>query len=830
MFYQLKGRYGRRAAALETTEWGQLLHDMTQDSAPDNLGKTEQKQYYFKQLPYLFSGELQNNQFKTDAIATRDALMLTLHAHADIESFDALSQRLQSVWGGFEYYLYASGMTYVQGIQGIAIIPLQQATSDADLYQMTASWLYKLLMKAHVIARMPSLMNVWAAAVPVPVQINGSLSKSIDDQTIYHHSAYHKPGQPSPRLDISNKDFKHELLMTEASMVSNPDKIANGDSFDAGQKSIQDTVKDFTAKQAEWLTDEKNTMASLAALKRAELRGQINHDDALEAATILADRNSRLEKQNRASYEQLTIAGTPLQSGSGAEFFLTTEASAQSFDWLEEDDKGRFTVNDRKLAVEIAHETHYIHNNGMRLGSYAAYIYNRWQIVNAQALLKTTVTNKLDAAYPLIKWSTHMRNEVISKIEDLTVPQSSSDPFFTHVCPYLIQFRNGTLDLKTWNFGPNQPKNYLIHQVPFDYDESSNPTTSLTTFQWIKALMDDSETAALHFCAFLGMAFTQRYDRQEFLMLAGEGGNGKSTLLDFIRSLFEDGDAVSFSLHKIADDNNKFAASALLGAHLAITTEAPSGYLRSTKLLKALTGNDNIDMEKKGQDAFTARSYAGIICAANELPTFTDRSQGLERRLVLMPMNRYFDDKTKARFDHDFPLTVREKERPDFIKLCLQLFWKSVLAPAAQKHDYFAFDAKMRKETSEWAKQGDSVQTFLDDWCYVSTDTSVGETKEDLYALYSYSCRTLQGQTPVGSQKFIKRLLKCAGLPKENDARFNMGQLRKRRIRQICFTRETVDRINNNLNIHDRQEPTLPGYTHQHERLFGVECDHTQKP
>lgn len=830
MFYQLKGRYGRRATALETTEWGQLLHDMAQDSAPDNLGKTEQKQYYFKQLPYLFSGELQNNQFKTDAIATRDALMLALHAHADIESFDALSQRLQSVWGGFEYYLYASGMTYVQGIQGIAIIPLQQATSDADLYQMTASWLYKLLMKAHVIARMPSLMNVWAAAVPVPVQINGSLSKSIDDQTIYHHSAYHKPGQPSPRLDISNKDFKHELLMTEASTVSNPDKIANGDSFDAGQKSIQDTVKDFTAKQAEWLTDEKNMMASLAALKRAELRGQINHDDALEAATILADHNSKLEKQNRASYEQLTIAGTPLQSGAGAEFFLTTEASAQSFDWLEEDDKGRFTVNDRKLAVEIAHETHYIHNNGMRLGSYAAYIYNRWQIVNAQALLKTTVTNKLDAAYPLIKWSTHMRNEVISKIEDLTVPQSSSDPFFTHVCPYLIQFRNGTLDLKTWNFGPNQPQNYLIHQVPFDYDESSNPTTSLTTFQWIKALMDDSETAALHFCAFLGMAFTQRYDRQEFLMLAGEGGNGKSTLLDFIRSLFEDGDAVSFSLHKIADDNNKFAASALLGAHLAITTEAPSGYLRSTKLLKALTGNDNIDMEKKGQDAFTARSYAGIICAANELPTFTDRSQGLERRLVLMPMNRYFDDKTKARFDHDFPLTVREKERPDFIKFCLQLFWKSVLAPAAQKHDYFTFDDKMRKETSEWAKQGDSVQTFLDDWCYVSTDTSVGETKEDLYALYSYSCRTLQGQTPVGSQKFIKRLLKCAGLPKENDARFNMGQLRKRRIRQICFTRETVDRINNNLNIHDRQEPTLPGYTHQHERLFGVECDHTQKP
>lgn len=830
MFYQLKGRYGRRAAALEATEWGQLLHDMTQGSAPDNLGKTEQKQYYFKQLPYLFSGELQNNQFKADTIVTRDALMLTLHAHADINSFDALNQRLQSVWGGFEYYLYASGMTYIQGIQGIVIIPLQQATSDTDLYQMTASWLYKLLMKEHVIARMPSLMNVWAAAVPAPVQINGSLARSIDDQTIYHRSAYHKPGQPSPRLDISNKDFKHELLMTEASTVSNPDKIANGDSFDAGQKSIQDTVKDFTAKQADWLTDEKNMMASLAALKRAELRGQISHDDALEAATILANRNSKVEKQNRASYEQLTIAGTPLQSGAGAEFFLTAEASARSFDWLEEDAKGRFTINYRKLAAEVAKKTHYLHNHGMQMGPYAIYAYDHWQFANAQALLKAAVSDEIDGAYPLIKWSTHARNEVVSKVEDLATTKRADDPFATKSNRYLIQFQNGTLNLKTWEFGSNQPQNYLIHQIPFDYDESSHPTKDLVTFQWIKALMDDSETAALHFCAFLGMAFTQWYARQEFIMLAGEGGNGKSTLLNFVRSLFEPGDAVGFSLHKVADDNNRFAASALLGAHLAITTEAPSGYLRSTKLLKALTGNDEIDMEKKGENAFTARSYAGIICAANELPTFTDRSQGLERRLVLMPMSRYFDDKTKARFDHDFPLTVREKERPDFIKLCLQLFWKSVLAPADQKHDYFAFDDKMRKETAEWAKQGDSVQTFLDDWCYISTDTSVGETKEDLYALYSYSCRTLQGQTPVGSQKFIKRLLKCAGLPKENDARFNMGQLRKRRIRQICFTRETVDRINNNLNIHDRQEPTLPGYTHQHERLFGVECDHTQKP
>ena len=44
--------------------------------------------------------------------------------------------------------------------------------------------------------------------------------------------------------------------------------------------------------------------------------------------------------------------------------------------------------------------------------------------------------------------------------------------------------------------------------------------------------------------------------------------------------------------------------------------------------------------ERKYKDAFSAKPTAKVMIATNELPCFTDRSQGVWRRLLLAPFNR----------------------------------------------------------------------------------------------------------------------------------------------------------------------------------------------
>lgn len=829
MFYILKGRYGRRAMTSESNDWAQVLQQLTQSQPDEDLTKTQLERFYYKQLPYLFSGELKKATLNADNIVTRDALMITIQAHPSIKSFDELNQKVQGVWGGFEYFLYASGMTYRQGVQGIAIIPLSKPTNDSELYQMVGSWLSKLLLKEHIIARMPALNHLWTTSAPVPVQINTRLAYGVEDETIYHHEAYHAKGKPTPRLDIARPEFRKELRLYQASDVTAPHPLKTNGEFDPKKASSKDVIEAFLVELGDWITDTTNFLACLGAIKRAELRGQINHDEAVEDAKLLANHNAKWEAQNAQMYEQLQIAGTPLQSGPGMEFFFTKAQPAREFDWLDQTPNGKFKVNYDRLGTEIIHNLHYIHGKTLRLSPSAVFVNGHWLFNSAEGRMQEEVHRMLVSAYPLIDWTSHDQLSTEMSIHTVDNLDSETDPFFDPA-PYLIQFQNGTLNLRTWEFGPSKAENYLIHTIPYDYDPESKPTKNMLAFQWIKALMDGDETAALHFCAFVGMCFTQTYDRQEMLMLAGSGGNGKSTLLRYITSLFESNDVVDFSLRDI--DGSRFMASTLMGVHLAITSESPSDYLKSTDTLKKITGNEGkISMEKKGRDSVSLKSYAGIICAANDLPTFRDHSDGLARRLVLMPMDVDLrDTAAQRRFNEQYPQDKIEAERADFIKFCLHLFWCSILAPKDKFHDYFKLDDKMQKHVQEWLDQGDSVKAFLEGWCYISSDTSVGETKEDLYSLYVYSCRSFEGQQPLGSQRFIKRLLQCANLPKENNTRFTMGQLRKQRIRQICFTKETIDRINNNTNTHDPTEPRLPGYTHPHERLFGYECDKTQKP
>ena len=55
-------------------------------------------------------------------------------------------------------------------------------------------------------------------------------------------------------------------------------------------------------------------------------------------------------------------------------------------------------------------------------------------------------------------------------------------------------------------------------------------------------------------------------------------------------------------------------------------------------LLKSLISGEEMDVNRKHKDPIKIKSRAKLVVATNELPTFSDTTEGIWRRMILMPM------------------------------------------------------------------------------------------------------------------------------------------------------------------------------------------------
>ncbi|WP_202614620.1 phage/plasmid primase, P4 family, partial [Halostella litorea] len=122
-----------------------------------------------------------------------------------------------------------------------------------------------------------------------------------------------------------------------------------------------------------------------------------------------------------------------------------------------------------------------------------------------------------------------------------------------------------------------------------------------------------------------------------FLVLFGEGSNGKSTWFDVVRTFLngqrnESRNVESLTLQQITD--NRFAASSLVGKWANIGEDLPQKKIDDLGKLKDLTGGGETWVEAKGEDGFNFRNRATMMFAANRPPVLGERSTAVKRRLV----------------------------------------------------------------------------------------------------------------------------------------------------------------------------------------------------
>jgi energy-coupling factor transporter ATP-binding protein EcfA2 len=123
-------------------------------------------------------------------------------------------------------------------------------------------------------------------------------------------------------------------------------------------------------------------------------------------------------------------------------------------------------------------------------------------------------------------------------------------------------------------------------------------------------------------------------DIQKFLVIYGETGGGKSTVLNIIQSLFK-GYYIMFESKALGSSNNSFATEPFKGNPLvAIEHDGDLSRIDDNTRLNSIVAHEEMTMNEKFKPSYTARSNALLFIGTNSPVKITDAKSGLIRRLI----------------------------------------------------------------------------------------------------------------------------------------------------------------------------------------------------
>ena len=198
---------------------------------------------------------------------------------------------------------------------------------------------------------------------------------------------------------------------------------------------------------------------------------------------------------------------------------------------------------------------------------------------------------------------------------------------------------------------PHNAKSYLRHCLEVPYDPAAKCPLYDQTVSEIFANSTDPEAMVRQWNEFVGYIISQRRNIPLITILLGRGSNAKTKLMETVVRLLEHDLVHHVSIESL--DGSRFAIGHLLGKALLLDDDVRSGIKLPDGLLKKVSESKKLTGEHKfGSDFnFTSRALPVMLC--NGIPSLSDLSPGMLRRLMVIPFDRTFegeqDDRT--RFD-----------------------------------------------------------------------------------------------------------------------------------------------------------------------------------
>jgi putative DNA primase/helicase len=309
---------------------------------------------------------------------------------------------------------------------------------------------------------------------------------------------------------------------------------------------------------------------------------------------------------------------------------------------------------------------------------------------------------------------------------------------------WVFNCANYTLNLKTGDVYPHRRSDFITKRAPISIDAKA---TAPIWNEVLKRCFDGNTNLISFLQRVFGYSLTGSTREQCLFFFYGLGANGKTTILETIRSMMGDyARQTDFStfLLKQNDGGARNDLAALKGSRFVSGAEVDSGKKLAEVLVKQITGQDCITARFLHQEFFEFRPTFKLFLAANHKPIIRGTDYAIWRRIKLVP----------------FTVTIPEDEQdPDLLtKLKAELpgiFNWTVQGCAEWQESGLKTPDEVKLAVKGYQEEMDLLGAFFKDCCCFSADA---ETPTKVLRKGYESWCEKNGEEAITPHKMAQRL------------------------------------------------------------------------
>lgn len=311
--------------------------------------------------------------------------------------------------------------------------------------------------------------------------------------------------------------------------------------------------------------------------------------------------------------------------------------------------------------------------------------------------------------------------------------------------PWLLNLKNGTLDLRTAELKPHDRAHLMTKFVPIEYDQDA---TCPTWLAFLARVMRDNATLIEYLQMSVGYALTGSTAEQCFFLLHGIGANGKTTFIETIQVLAGDyGTSTDFRtfIESKNDRGPRDDVAELFGARVVTAVEVGEGKRFNESLVKSLTGSDTVRARFLYESAFQFKPQFKLFLAANHKPVIRGTDEGIWRRVRLIP------------FTVQIPKEEQDKELLSKLRDELPgiLAWAIDGCQLWLERGGLGLPDEVRAAGDDYRSESDTLGAFIDEYCELGREFS--EPSKLLYDAYAQWAKE-GGEFQLSQTAFGRRL------------------------------------------------------------------------
>lgn len=426
---------------------------------------------------------------------------------------------------------------------------------------------------------------------------------------------------------------------------------------------------------------------------------------------------------------------------------------------------------------------HWLRDPGDRIMEYA--------IKTANSLRDEKVSIDLEAQKAAFRAyvSAHKRATLRAMI-DLARHMLAVDVAIFDRNPYLLNCRNGTVDLRNGKIKKHDPADLITKLIDCDFDRKARAPR----FRKFMAEILPNRELRSYMQRVVGYAVTGDPREEALFVMVGPGANGKTVMMLVIRMALSDYGATGrpeLLVRKNVDETNNEDIAGLCGQRLVEVSETNDKSELNEAQVKWITGKDPLKASMKYESLITFWPTHHILLRTNNKPIIKGTEYAIWRRIKLIPFlmsflpKEKYAEKVKADPTQAKYLRIEDKSLTDALRKELPGVLAWIVEGAIQWFNRGKPNLREPKSVTaaveEYRSDQDRLGQFIEECC----ERAPGEAAlaKLLYARYRHWALE-RGWQPWADNTFGKRL---------SDAGFKPGHIGAERSRIGLRLKSTIE-------------------------------------